>query len=243
MYGKRLAFGPLVICILFWLGGCSGGDNGTGSGGEKEAVRTPTVQEIIPPPAMHISSNIGAIQTEKYIGLINSFTDYDSYFTPPSGTPKFAAMNYGLADTALYTWTAGQMDIAMTYRSSLDRYSWSVILNGSDPDNGYIYSDWEFIEAEELLDGAEGEMTVIENPEEPLQALHWSWTIESGTYTITRTGPLFQVIVCAINGDGSGSLDYKHDVNPAPVVKFTAVWDADGSGSWYNYVTGEAGTW
>jgi hypothetical protein len=138
----------------------------------------------------------------------------------------------------VWTWTAGEVTVWMTFVESATKYTWTYDIDYQGTGRvTYIY-------AEEEKDGSAG-MLKLFGAYSSTATAEYSWTVASdGTvdfiYLAGDAENMLKITVKA-NPDGSGVVDYY--VNN--VMFYHLIWNTDGSGSWVYYYGDQSmsGTW
>ncbi len=230
---KRKILSIAIILILtFFLSSCSKDDDNPVTPEEKPSPEQPATPQVQLPPSVSNSNDPHAARAVSFVAMANSFSQYSAFFTPPEGSLAKTADD-GNWD---YTWTDGTLVITLHYRENGEGYSWEVVLNGTEPSSGVVYTDWTMMEAQQNSDGSSGSMTVYEdnttNPE-----FEYTWTNDGSghiTFEYISFGDYGSKVSITSNPDNSGSMEYCEYVNGQYVMTFKLIWTSNG-GEWWEY--------
>lgn len=240
---KNLGFLALSVAILF-----------TACSKEEETVQEPKkelstvtknyvkkVSELNVPQALINNSDANAQQTKAYFNMLKSqATTMVSLFNVPSTATK-ATASTGIgslagkgvsvsANATTYTWTYGSTSVTYSITESSDRYNFKYIIKSPEFTGtlmeGYSLKDESYFEMK-MRNGAKEENFTLK-----------CWINENSSKIEVTYGERMKLIATS-NKDLSGTIDVYQDKTLSLQMK----WNADGSGSGKNYITGETFTW
>ncbi len=237
---KKLALIPFVIFLVL-LFSCSSDDNPTESTSQQVKPKAPTLKSIELPEKMLQSNDPHAQLAATYISIANAFTTYQGLFTPPEGAKQLPKVN----DERRYTWNVGALTITLVYSTDDEYTKWKIIYNGTDP-NGTTYVNWVCIEAEQTADGNNGTLIIYQENSTELAA-KWTWSNSSdGSSDVTfinySEDSNWKLDIHS-NADKSGEMNIYEEVDGQYVLRYKITWNSDGSGAWWDYETGQSGSW
>ena len=146
-----------------------------------------------------------------------------------------------------WQWTVTAQGITVTLKAvegSDGSVSWTLTLNGTDPQTGDTYNNWVAMTGTTSADGKSGSFTIYEeNSTTVAVTATWS-TNEAGTTTVTIETPDGDSWAITSNADGSGTMVIKENGKKT----YEASWNSASAGTWtsYNPETGEqtgSGSW
>lgn len=76
----------------------------------------------------------------------------------------------GTSVNGVWTWSITESGVNATMTARLlddGRYSWKLVLNGTDTDDGTVYSNWTAFEATSSADGKSGTLTIYDDSPTP----------------------------------------------------------------------------
>ena len=238
-FGLLLLMSVLVLGLAF-LPACSDDDDNptTPQGDTPPTFVLGAGDQIELPQGLQYANDPNASAVMGYAALANGFTAYTGFFTPPT---KAAAAD---GPPWVYTWTVTQLPttdltFTLTVDETSDSYTWEYRLDGFD--DGDVFDNVVFYEAEVAKDGSWGEMYIFDpevSSSDPVLA--WEWSESAlGVFTMEMQSfdddPVY--IEFVVNPDGSGTLDIYEWVADAWRTVAHYEWTALGNGSYiiYNY--------
>ncbi|HVP07514.1 MAG TPA: hypothetical protein VMS71_06695 [Candidatus Acidoferrum sp.] len=169
---------------------------------------------------------------------------HDSLFNhlSPTGTPADSVI---AGDSAIYTWTSGQLTAKLVRYDTSSTYSWRVVFDGNR--YGIDYADWTYIEATEKRDRSVGWMRTIEKDVNGTD-YRWDWTTSNNQVTvniahISDSGMV--TVKMLLNADKTGYIEYY----VSDVIRWKVDWENSRpscGGLWYLYRNGvmvSSGSW
>ena len=226
-----------AMLALFAMGCGDDDDNGTGpSGGGNVPIDLSQATIQVPQGVNDAAGagNIGAQQTVSYVAVLNSFSVWSAFYTPPPAK---------IAQSDSYSWTYEGITVTMQWTESETAVSWSVTVDGSDGES--TYDNFVLLEGYQAKGDVEGDMSVYD-PSNPGPAfLQWSWNTDpSDVFSVLMSNILDDIDISgSVNPDGSGTLSY----SDGGTTRFTSSWTAAGTGTWatfdFNGDPQDSGSW
>lgn len=232
----------LAAFAAFAFVGCSDDDDSGPTGSSSGPGVTPTLAQGVDAPVSTLESvpaseNPYCAIAASYIGMAQGFSNY---FNPPSSASKLHHPSQAQDDSTIYTWSEDGMTLKMVFKETSTEYIWYTILNGTDPYDGTVYSDFKMIEAHEYKTGTSGWMKMW-NPEDGSLFYDWTWSMVSNVFDMTMTiysGSETLRVEVDVNADGSGKCEFF--VNDTS--QWWVTWNASGTSGQY-YANGETHSW
>lgn len=241
---KRLGFLTLLIAVLF-----------TSCNNEEVITQEPKkdlssvtknyvkkVTELDVPQTFKDTPNSNAQQANAYFNMLKSqAVTMVGLFNVPNNATKLTATNTGVgsltgksvsvsANTTTYTWTYGSTSVTYSITESSDRYNFKYLVK-SPQFTGTLMDGYS------LKDGSYFEMTMRGDSKNEKYTLKCWVNNNSSKIEVTSSEGI--KLVATSNKDLSGTIDiYENNA-----LSFQLKWNADGSGSGKNYLTGETFTW
>ncbi len=232
---KRNVFMPfLILGLSLFMFNCSSNENNPVTPNEKPEPQQPAVQQVELPQSVTNSSDSHAAQAVMWAGMVNSFSAYSSYFSPPQGTKSLLKTNDDGSWT--YTWTVDSLVITLLYEQNAESISWKVTLNGSDSQSETVYVNWTMLEASQTTDGSSGTITMYDdNSTDIIFTLTWSKDSD-GTENYEYINPADGggKIVFTVHPENSGDVQMYNHLDGQYIVWMKVAWTASG-GEWWEY--------
>ncbi len=233
-YHKLLKLFPIFLFITFIGLRCSSDDTNPISSTDPPANPTFQFNKITVPGQMLQSTNPYAIQAIDYITHCQNFNERGCFFDPsPNAQKTVTTTNEGTVWQ--YVWRQGDLDFEMKIQNTRDRYAWSIFLDGED--GNVTYNNWKFMEAVQLHDQSSGHIYRYKTNTQEMR-YEWVWnTMEDGAYRLNLRTFDNPATVDQIVGypDQSGIISHFEHVNGSFYLAFKAIWQSDGSGSWWTF--------
>ncbi len=224
----------LALIATLFIASCSGDDDNPVNPNEKPEPQQPNVQTVQLPQSVANSSDPHAAQAMGMAAMANSFSGYASFFSPPSGAkalPKTA--DNGSWE---YSWNDGTLVVTLYYTEDAEGYSWKVVLNGTEPNDNIVYTNWTMLEATQTADGSNGTMILYEDNSTEI-AFKITWTKDSNGNVYmeyTSYGENGTMIKIQANADQSGWMEIYYNRNGQYVISMKISWTSAG-GEWWEY--------
>ncbi len=222
----------LVLFLVSMLAFSCSSKKSTDNSVTEEPPQEVTIDPVTVPEALQTSSDPHAQQVVGYVQMINMFQSFVQNLIPQQHVGKVFESEGTLDGPPwVYTWTNGPMSFTLTITIEDDQYHWKLVLNGADPSTGQTYNKFVFMEAWQKLDGSSGKLVINEFGEGG--KVEWNWNIDKdGTEKITYIDYMSNTKIEVVqNKDLSGSIQVWEN----NVLVYKAVWNADGSGTWWVY--------
>ena len=251
MLRKRIVHALLGVVFVIGLNGCSDDSpSGPGGGGNGDEAPSLTVSNVGVPAAMSQSNNPMAVLATSYVSMANSFTGWLGFFRPPAGAAKMVVSSGAEGGPWVHTWTDGSLSVVLTITELADRYTWSVVVDGTDGDD--TFDNFLMAHAEAFKNSERGSM-VVYDLESTLAAITWNWEINASDvynflmfgYESGSTQDGFEIDL-TVNPNQSGDLSFSEVANSISALNFRSTWQSTGAGEWWRYEGGEVsetGTW
>ncbi len=217
---------------------CSSGDSVDDDSPNGPSTEDPpeflSIRAIDIPDAMRQSDDTKARLISGYIDEINS---YGEHLIEPDFSRKLSAFtavyNDGQPDW-IDTVVIGQLTVIIEIYDDPDFYAWNWFYDGYD---GQLnYTNWQAMHAEVHKTMGFGNF-IIYDPASSGISRQWNFGyLDQGVYNMDLSdysgGQRFDA---RENPDGSGRLEYYLQDGQDFVLQLRAEWQADGSGSWWEY--------
>jgi hypothetical protein len=222
-----------TISLLILVISCSDDSDPT-SPNEDLSAKELSLKQITLPAAMQQSNNSYAKTAFVYITLANSFQIYSAFYTPPDNSNLLKQLEAN--DDWTKSWTIDGVTIKMDYYEDATKFGWKTYLSGTDGED--VFSNWLFIEAEELVLLNQGYMKVYKQNSTDLQS-EWNYsTSAQGVYSFIYSSyddgisNRFEIFS---NSDNSGEISIYNVSNGNFVLDSKIDWNSDGTGQWWKY--------
>ncbi len=246
MKKQKLLFAILSVLFLFVISACSDKDDTDPQDDPQNQAPTYLANTVTVPDAMAQSNDQGAQMANMYVSMANGFAGFAGMMTPPPYKSDFKSTNDG--DPWIYTWEfvegSDAYTITLTIFETVTQYEWTMVINGVL--GGVTLTDFMYMEANQNLDGTAGAFYMYD-PDQSGDVMSVVWSTDAnGVYYLTFEFTNDVKIELVSNPDGSGQISvYEWAVNVYQLT-FEAIWDATGSGEWWEYYNGvleNSGTW
>ncbi len=193
------------------------------------------IESIEVPNALRENSDVNAQQTETYFNLIKNYgITFSSFFTIPENASfennSVVGRGTFTGNSETYTWSSGNTTINYTITELVDRYTFIYKIVSPD-------FTGKLLDGYSLKDGSYAELNLIDPSNSNLSlSLKWTYTENMSKVEINIDSNKF---LLESNKDNSGNIK----VYENGALSSECKWNADGSGSLINYVTGESYTW
>jgi len=229
---KTIKFFLVLFLVSMLAFSCSSKKSSDNPAAE-EPPQEVTIDPVTVPEALETSNDPHAQEVVNYVNMVNMFQAFIQNLVPQKQLGKVFESEGTLDGPPwVYTWTNGALSFTLTITIEDDQYHWKLVLNGADPNTGQTFNKFVFMEAWQKLDGSSGKLVINEFGGEGGR-VEWNWNIDKdGTEKITYIDYMSSVKIEWIqNKDLSGSIQVWEN----NVLVYKAVWNADGSGSWWVY--------
>jgi hypothetical protein len=250
MKRATILFSAIVLGMAMFFGACSkDDDDNSNPAPPPEEVPEYGGQTVTIPDAMMQSQDPGAQQAVAYIDMANGFVEMaGSFGNPPEKSSSFKSTN-GDGPPWVYNWEVndetGNYTVTLTINETGDGTEWDIVVNGVM--DGITLDNFTIMHGEQSDDGKNGSFTVYDWENQGGEIFEITWnTDDDGNYFIHINIPESVKIDVVANADGSGSVAFYQWNETDFELMFKAVWDAEGSGEWWQYEGGELidhGTW
>jgi len=226
----RVIFLSMLLTLML---SCSKDENKNPTAPEKEEPPVFEVQTVTIPTKMQQSPDPQAQMVVAYVGMINSFANFQGLLVPPNTLTKPLATTDGPSWS--YTWVDQRtgVTVTLTISQTQTHFIWDVVISGEY--GGVKVNNWKILHAERTLNGDHVVFTIYEvNNTEVAMILEWTNKTD-GSSEMIMTVPTEMQLKVLKNADNSGSLEYYEWVNNVFVMTFKSDWTATGSGQWWSY--------
>ena len=232
MFNKLISLIFLMVSLMFIIS-CSDDSNPTKP--EEQKAKELSLKEITVPEAMKNSQDPHAQMASAYIGLVNGFRNYSTFYQPPAGSSNLGKI-FKSNDEWTRTWTVDALTVTMNYFESEENFGWNIYLTGTD--NEFTYNNWLYMEAEQTVGENSGTMKIYKPVTDQVEA-EWNWFYDTnGKYNFTFFSwneNYSQKIEVVSNPDNSGQLTFYEYVNGQFVPTNKISWTSAGTGHWVEY--------
>lgn len=159
---------------------------------------------------------------------------------------SFADLQNGKLSGGTWTWSYSDDGVTVTISAEQkgNEYHWKFIMNGTH--DGQTVTDFVFMEGVSTEDGMSGSWKIYSPDQtEPLMEMSLktnadgSKEISYSLYGKSDTSTLSFTYVLKSNADGSGS----YVLTTGGQKAYEVTWNADGTGTWKDYIGNSEGSW
>jgi hypothetical protein len=249
---KRVFVLLVTVILVALFAACSDDDDDKSSGPVLAPEQVLTVTQVEIPSALSKASDPKVKEAVDWIRTANALAETmapmlrpqaDGAGARPAG-PRLAS---AVSDTVVWNWHPyAELQATLTWWECDTAYHWILSWDGTAQIGGehLVFNDFKLVEATESKDGTLGFWFVYGIEYSPDPIFQWEWHIDaSGNFSLTAGVPdEGWYIVLEVNSDDTGTISYFEDNQ----IELRAIWNADGSGQWWEYENGsliDSGSW